>query len=485
MIAVALLGSLQTGSSSEDSLREVDLALVLAFGLNRSRDAAERLERLLDDIDDAQWGYIAGQIPLMWLLAGEIHRARHAAELVLADDRASEADRLSAELVLIPALNLVGQPVSALERAATVLPRLADHPAFNEYVVGQLETALPTGHRYVGDLDAAEEAAQLAYERVTLQGADLLRGVYALRLGQITLWHGGLGHAEQYFLEAVTALEGDAMTRASAVDHIRYTRALLGRSDMPSTLAPGTMYAVEHEFLSSAVEAAAGDLSYARSVALGAARRGPRPATSPTHFSPCTRRRGTGRRRGRRRARRAAGDRGAAAAHPRRRHRGTGRARRRPAGRGRGPLRRAGLHPARAELTTAAATVAAGRGQRTAAARLRTRAQQLVERCDGATTELLRRPELVMRQCPEGYARHVRGAGRRGGRGRRADLVSDAPGHRRRGRDRAGPVGAAHRRPHRGKPRRGARSGCGHWTPVETTGGVRRGRRGRFYAQRS
>ena len=34
--------------------------------------------------------------------------------------------------------------------------------------------------------------------------------------------------------------------------------------------------------------------------------------------------------------------------------------------------------------------MAAGRGQRTAAARLRTRAQQLVERCDGATTELLR-----------------------------------------------------------------------------------------------
>ena len=181
---------------------------MLAFGLNRSRDAAERLEGLLDGIDDAQWGSIAGQIPLMWLLAGEIHRARRAAEDVLVDDRASEAERLSAELVLIPALNLVGQPVSALERAATVLPRLADHPAFNEYVVGQLETALPTGHRYAGDLDAAEEAAQRAYERVTLQGADLLRGVYALRLGQITLWRGALGRAEQYFLEAVTALEG-------------------------------------------------------------------------------------------------------------------------------------------------------------------------------------------------------------------------------------------------------------------------------------
>ena len=37
--------------------REVDLALVLAFGLNRSRDAAERLERLLDEIDDSEWGY--------------------------------------------------------------------------------------------------------------------------------------------------------------------------------------------------------------------------------------------------------------------------------------------------------------------------------------------------------------------------------------------------------------------------------------------
>ena len=64
------------------------------------------------------------------------------------------------------------------------------------------------------------------------------------------------------------------MTRACAVDHVRYTRALTGRSDMPSALPPGAMYAVEHDFLSSAVEAAAGDMSYARSLALGAARRG-------------------------------------------------------------------------------------------------------------------------------------------------------------------------------------------------------------------
>src|SRR4029450_6404163 len=71
-------------------------------------------------------GEVAGQIPLMWLLAGEIHRARRAAEDVLADERSSGSDRLSAELVLIPALNLLGQPVSALDRATSVLPRLAD-----------------------------------------------------------------------------------------------------------------------------------------------------------------------------------------------------------------------------------------------------------------------------------------------------------------------------------------------------------------------
>jgi tetratricopeptide (TPR) repeat protein len=209
----------------------------------------------------------------MWLLAGEIDRARRAAEDVIADERSSEADRLRAELVLIPVLNLVGQPVGALERAAGVHPRLVDHPAFNEYMIGQLETAVPTGHRYVGDLDRAEQAALAMYERFTEKGAGLLRGVYALRLGQILLWRGALVRAEQYFLEAVMALDGDAMTCACAVDHVRYTRALMGRSDMPSPLPPGGMYAAEHEFLSSCVEAAAGDLPYARSLALSGARR--------------------------------------------------------------------------------------------------------------------------------------------------------------------------------------------------------------------
>ena len=142
----------------------------------------------------------------MWLLAGEIHRARRAAEEVLADERSSETDRFTAELVLIPALNLLGRPVTALDRAAAVLPLLADHPAFNEYMVGQLETAVPTGHRYAGDLDRAEEVARQIYDRVTDQGAGLLRGVYALRLGQIALWRGALARAEQYFLEAVMAL---------------------------------------------------------------------------------------------------------------------------------------------------------------------------------------------------------------------------------------------------------------------------------------
>jgi DNA-binding NarL/FixJ family response regulator len=391
--AADILGRVPAGSPREKYRRELDLALVLAFGLNRSRDAAERLERLLDGIDDGQWGYVASQIPLMWLLAGEIHRARRAAEAVLADERSSATNRLGAELVLIPALNLVGQPVSALERAATVVPRLADHPAFNEYMVGQLETAVPTGHRYAGDLDAAEEAAQRLYDRVTQQGAGLLRGVYALRLGQIALWRGALRRAERHFLEAVSALQGDPMTRATAVDHIRYARALMGRTDLPSALTPGAMYAVEHEFLSSAVEAAAGDLSYARSVALGAARRG----LAAGHVAYAMFALYEAARHGAAPA--AAAMLGELPATEGQLLPALAAAIEALAARDGERLVQAGLRFEKlgcilhaAELSAAAATEAAGRGQAGAAARLRTRAQELVERCDGATTELLRSP---------------------------------------------------------------------------------------------
>jgi DNA-binding CsgD family transcriptional regulator len=389
--AASLLGTLPSGSSRQHVRREADLALVLAFGLNRSRDAAERLERLLDGVDDADRGYVAAQIPLMWLLAGEIDRARGAAEGVIADERLSEGDRLRAELVLIPVLNLSGRPVSALERATGVHRRLVDHPAFNEYMIGQLETAVPTGHRYVGDLDRAEEAAVAVYERVTQEGAALLRGVYALRLGQILLWRGALVRAEQYFLEAVTALDGDAMTSACAVDHVRYIRALMGRSDMPSALPPSAMYAVEHEYLSSCVEAAAGDLPYARSLALGAARR----AIETGHVSYAV-----------------------YALYEAARHGAAPEAaklcRDLPEVEGQllpllvaavealadrdgdrleavgAELEALGCLLHAAELTAAAATVAAGRGRSTQASRLRTRTELLVERCDGATTELLR-----------------------------------------------------------------------------------------------
>ena len=391
--AAALLAGLPSGSPRDHARRELDLALILAFGLNRSRDAAERLETLLGEVDDGQWGFVAGQIPLMWLLAGEIHRARRAAEDVLADPRSFERDRLGAELVLIPALNLVGRPVSALDRAASVVPRVAEHPAFNEYMVGQLETAVPTGHRYVGDLDGADEVARRMYERATLQGAGLLRGVYALRLGQIALWRGALARAEQHFLEAVMALEGDAMTRACAVDHVRYCRALTGRSDMPSPLPPGAMYAVEHDFLSSAVEAAAGDTSYARALALGAARRG----IEVGHVSYAVFALYEAARHG---AAPAAAELlaelpdvegdllpalveavAALAERDGERLEAVG-----------VRLEELGCHLHAAELSAAAATAAAAKGRATAATWLRTRARQLVERCDGATTELLRTP---------------------------------------------------------------------------------------------
>jgi DNA-binding CsgD family transcriptional regulator len=391
--AAALLANLPSGSPRDHARREVDLALILAFGLNRSRDAAERLEALLAEVDAGQWSFVAGQIPLMWLLAGEIYRARRAAEDVLEDPRSAESDRLGAELVLIPALNLVGRPVTALDRAASVVPRVADHPAFNEYMVGQLETAVPTGHRYVGDLDGADEVARRMYERATQQGAGLLRGVYALRLGQIALWRGALARAEQHFLEAVMALEADAMTRACAVDHVRYCRALTGRSDMPSPLPPGAMYAVEHDFLSSAVEAAAGDTSYARALALGAARRG----IEVGHVSYSIFALYEAARHG---AAPAAADLlaelpevegdllptlleavAALAERDGARLEAVG-----------VRLEELGCHLHAAELSAAAASVAAAEGRATAATWLRTRARQLVERCDGATTELLRTP---------------------------------------------------------------------------------------------
>jgi DNA-binding CsgD family transcriptional regulator len=391
--AATLLRDLPSGSSREHCHREVDLAIVLAFGLNRSSDAAERLERLLDGIGDDDWGYVAGQIPLMWLLAGEIHRALRSAEELLVDGRSSDTDRLSAELVLIPALNLIGRPVSALERAATVLPRLVDHPRFNQYVVGQVETAVATGHRYAGDLDRAEHEAVRAYERATEEGARLLRGLYALRHGQVALWRGALGRAEQLFLEAVAALDGDAMTRASAVDHVRYARALTGRSDMPAALTPNALYAVEHGFLSSAVEAAAGDLSYARALALDAARR----AVGTGHISYAifalyeAARHGAAPEAAELLARLPAVEGellpalveaiGALAEGDGDRLEAVG-----------GRLEGLGCLLHAAELTAAAAASAAGNGLATRASVLRTRAQQLVERCDGATTEFLRSP---------------------------------------------------------------------------------------------
>ena len=150
---------------------------------------------------------------------------------------------------------------------------------------------------------------------------------------------------------------------------------------------------MEHGFLSAGVEAAAGDISYARALALGAARR----AVGTGHISYAIF------------ALYEAARHGAAPAAAEL----LGQV---PATEGRllpalvaaiealaerdgdrleaigGRLEELGCFLHAAELTAAAATVAAAQGQATAATRLRTRAQQLVERCDGATTELLRSP---------------------------------------------------------------------------------------------
>jgi DNA-binding CsgD family transcriptional regulator len=221
----------------------------------------------------------------------------------------------------------------------------------------------------------------------------MLRGVYALRLGQIALWRGALVRAEQYFLEAVSALEGDTLTRACAVDHVRYTRALTLRPDMPSALPPGGLYIVEHGFLSAAVEAATGDISYARSLALEAARR----ALATGHVSNAVFALYEAARHG---AAPAAAE--LAGALPPVEGRllpalvaavealaGRDHARLEAAG---GRLEDLGCLLHAAELIAAAATAAADQGLGTVAARLRTRALELVEHCDGATTELLRSP---------------------------------------------------------------------------------------------
>jgi ATP/maltotriose-dependent transcriptional regulator MalT len=174
---------------------------------------------------------------------------------------------------------------------------------------------------------------------------------------------------------------------------VRYTRALTLRPDMPGALAPGAMYAVEHGFLSAAVEAATGELSFARSLALGAARRGlatggvanavfalyeaarhgaaPAAAELARELPPLEGR-----------LLPALAD--AVAALAERDH-----ARLEALG---GRFAELGCLLHAAELTAAAATAAAGRGLATAAARLRTRAQELAEHCDGASTELLRNP---------------------------------------------------------------------------------------------
>jgi DNA-binding CsgD family transcriptional regulator len=391
--AAALLQALPSGSDHERHRREVEIAMVVAFGLNRSRDAAERLEGLLEDVADEDWGYVAGQIPLLWLLAGEIHRARAAAEDLLADPRATEADRLRAEMVAIPGHNLVGQPLTAAARAAAVLPRLVGNPMFIQYMVGQVRTAVATAYRYAGALDRAEAEARRAHEEATEQGIGLLRGVAALRLGQVLLWRGSMARAEQLFLEAAGALDGDPMTRASAVDHVRYTRALTGRSDMPGALAPNALYAVEHGFLSSVIEAAGGNLSYARALALNAARR----AVPSGHISYAVFALYEAARHG------AAADAAELAAEL-------------PplegsllpalvaavgalAARDADRLEEAGvrleavgclLHAA--ELLATAAARASEQGLSSRASLLRTRVRQLADRCDGATTDLLRRP---------------------------------------------------------------------------------------------
>ena len=378
--------SLPSGSSRDRCRREVDLALVLAFGLNRSSDAAERLERLLDEIDDRDWGYVAGQIPLMWLLAGEIHRAREAAEDV-AGRRAVVRER----------------PV---ERRAGADPGA--------------EPPRPAGQRArPGDGRAAPAGGPPGVQRVHgrpdgdggADGPPVRRRPRPRRGGgpaDLRAGHAAGGRAPARRVRAPARPDRPVARFAGP------RRAVLprgghgaggrrhdpGQRRRPRPLHPGPRRAVGH------AQPAAPQRDVRRGARVPVVRRrggggrhllrpGPGPrsrsagswarATSPTPSSPSTRRPVTARRR---RPPSCSAScpptEGRVAPGARRRRRGAGRARRRPAGDDRRPPGGAGLPTARRRADRRGGHGrAVPRAGRTAAARLRTRAQQLASGATG------------------------------------------------------------------------------------------------------
>ena len=169
--AASLLAGLPSGSSRDHCRREVDLALVLAFGLNRSRDAAERLERLLDEVDDRRLGLRRRPDP-PHVAAGGRDPPGPAGRRGRPRRRAVVRDR--------PVHRRAGAgPGAEPHRPAGHARSTGRRPCCPGWRTTRRSTSTWSaswrprcrpGHRYAGDLDRAEEVARRIYDRVTRPG---------------------------------------------------------------------------------------------------------------------------------------------------------------------------------------------------------------------------------------------------------------------------------------------------------------------------
>ena len=271
--AEILYRGVAAGSPERAAAVESRLAVVRAFGYGEAAEGAARLDQLASEVDGAVWGEVAGRLAVAWFLAGDLRRALTVAEAVVADERTSQLDRLRAEQLVVPALFSTGRAVTAKARAVDILPRvLAETERLGAYGPEQLASSVALAHLYSGDPATAREVAQAVYDDASRRNARLSRGGAALRLGQVAFWRGEIRRAERLFREAIVALEGDEMGLGSALDYLRVALLWLGERNVPDAVPPGGLYAMEHAWLQAIAAGAAGETSTARSLAAEAVR---------------------------------------------------------------------------------------------------------------------------------------------------------------------------------------------------------------------
>ncbi|MGH3825011.1 MAG: LuxR C-terminal-related transcriptional regulator [Pseudonocardiaceae bacterium] len=262
--AAALLDATDAETTDERTSLRLHAAMILAFGLGRPQDAADRLEQLASEVDDDHWGEVVSRLVTVRLLTGEVDRTLAVVDTLLTDPRATAEHRLRGALVHVPLLLLSGQLSRTIQRAAEIVPRLLASDEVDAYGAAQVATLVGLAHLYAGELDRAEAVLHQLYEEASRTNVRLVRGACALRLGQ-------LARARQMCQEAVASLDGDEMTLASAVDHLRLALALTGQLDAPDPLATSPLYAVELGWLRAALTGERGERSSACRQALEAA----------------------------------------------------------------------------------------------------------------------------------------------------------------------------------------------------------------------